>query len=728
MSNYDDNPPTPGCLQIGAAYIEARDASSDPEVRRLYAQYAKETSVLFNLIRARVEFTEADPYKTAKEMREEVLRTGVMRVFSGGNDHPILTPEQNLRGRAVHDLLAHLVCGCPFTGTGEFNAFEAQAALYSVELRMLIFTEIVGQTCAYLVNSERHVEQKAVLLDEKYEKLGEPMRKRFSGMGLAGVVEAGLISEKVFEIATTRGYSLRYEYAVLETQSKVAANPSVAPKWAKWIQQENTMRRLPMSARRSPEVRVAISPEGDILYVGDSQEEAVDVARSVAPVVLIDDERQGFSSNPPIPMSTDRAPHNSAKASGVPHVSFEDVEAMSVQEAFERISPFFKKIRWFAKKQGEPKKRWRTGAELDKNNSATSLIDSFLTTNEKIDKRLPDMPNATVLGLSFLPHALVKEVVQNTDPMTGFGEFKSDFDALDLPANFTLCTHATKECKATCLTYVGHNWMVFYNAKLKAAKTIAFLSEPVAFMRLLYEAIKKLQRSKKRNKFCRLNVLSDVCWEIVAPWIFEKIQGVQFYDYTKIPGRNTPDNYDLTFSYAGTPANKKHCESELARGRRIAVVFIGYKRVGEEWKPLGKLKGPELLEQFPQLPPTFMGYPIVDGDISDLRPLEPGGVVVGLRFKTSGLKTANPDFEKFSFATGAHIISSTESELRDSTKRNPPGEEIQWLVAAATPRALEDEDDPIDDDPEGDLQLDERIEETDGEIDITPSGQLGMAP
>lgn len=234
------NPAPAGCLDVGRAYLAAPDASRSPEARALYAQYARETAVLWDLLRMKVNFTHDDPYKTSAEMRDDVLRTRTMRVFSGGADHPLLTPEQNLKGRAVHDLLAHLVCGCPFTATGEFNAFEAQAALYSTELRPLLFTEIVGQTCAYLAQGERHAEQKVVFLGPEYEKKAEGMRRRFEkGLGLAGVVEAGLIDPRVFDVAHRTGYALRYQYAILEQQA-AARNPAgdagdEAALWRRWI-------------------------------------------------------------------------------------------------------------------------------------------------------------------------------------------------------------------------------------------------------------------------------------------------------------------------------------------------------------------------------------------------------------------------------------------------------------------------------------------------------------
>lgn len=117
--------------------------------------------------------------------------------------------------------------------------------------------------------------------------------------------------------------------------------------------------------------------------------------------------------------------------------------------------------------------------------------------------------------------------------------------------------------------------------------------------------------------FVRLNVLSDLPWELIWPELFERLGDVCFYDYTKVAGREPPPNYDLTFSYSGT--NWRLSESELAAGRRCAVVFFA-DRAGKRF------------------PETWRGYRVVPGDDHDIRPLDPPGVVVGLNYKTPNVE------------------------------------------------------------------------------------------
>jgi hypothetical protein len=87
---------------------------------------------------------------------------------------------------------------------------------------------------------------------------------------------------------------------------------------------------------------------------------------------------------------------------------------------------------------------------------------------------------------------------------------------------------------------------------------------------------------------------------------------IQFVDYTKNPNRmgKTPSNLHLTLSYSGN--NLADCLAALKRGHNVAVVF------GEG------------------LPREWHGHPVIDGDLHDLRHLDPicpngeRGVVVGL--------------------------------------------------------------------------------------------------
>jgi len=178
-----------------------------------------------------------------------------------------------------------------------------------------------------------------------------------------------------------------------------------------------------------------------------------------------------------------------------------------------------------------------------------------------------------------------------------------------------LCLGSNAECRKACLVTSGRN--IGYAAKIKFNRTRALMSYPVEFCAMLAWSMQKFFARSLNQDFralMRLNVYSDIPWEIFFPDIFRAFPAVSLYDYSKIAHRKTPANYDLTFSYSGS--NEKLARGELDRGRRVAVVFL--------WKR----KKP-----FPR-GFTFWGYKVVDGDISDLRPLDPAPSIVGLRYKT----------------------------------------------------------------------------------------------
>ena len=79
-----------------------------------------------------------------------------------------------------------------------------------------------------------------------------------------------------------------------------------------------------------------------------------------------------------------------------------------------------------------------------------------------------------------------------------------------------------------------------------------------------------------------------------------------------------PDSsvYDLTFSYSGVEKYQKYVDTARAMGMRMAVVFR-YRT---------------------QIPKSFLGMDVVDGDDSDLRFLEPQGVVSALYAKGKAVR------------------------------------------------------------------------------------------
>ena len=211
-----------------------------------------------------------------------------------------------------------------------------------------------------------------------------------------------------------------------------------------------------------------------------------------------------------------------------------------------------------------------------------------------------------------------------------------------------LCSHASPQCIALCLgTHSGQAAMVSdlehgTNATRESRKLKArlFMAHRQEYMNRLARDIVKLERKADREGLtlcARLNGSTDIAWERISFVIDDKTNRaiearlgvshpragrvmtllqlfphIQFVDYTKNPNRmgKTPSNLHLTLSYSGN--NLADCLAALKRGHNVAVVF------GEG------------------LPREWHGHSVIDGDLHDLRHLDPicpngeRGVVVGL--------------------------------------------------------------------------------------------------
>lgn len=212
--------------------------------------------------------------------------------------------------------------------------------------------------------------------------------------------------------------------------------------------------------------------------------------------------------------------------------------------------------------------------------------------------------------------------------------YMAPHDQNDFKVN--LCTHASKGCKLSCLFHSGT--ARFNPIQLaKRNKSNYFIAEKHKFMMQLYNEIAKIERLhsyvvgseligrsgkviRYKDFAIRLNGSADVSFEdykfkaMGGLNIFELFPNVQFYDYTKNEKRmytNVSANYHLTFSRS--ESNSKAVNRVLKRGYNVAVVF-GITKTTD-------------------LPLTYLGYEVINGDIDDLRFKDKNNVVVGVRYK-----------------------------------------------------------------------------------------------
>jgi hypothetical protein len=243
------------------------------------------------------------------------------------------------------------------------------------------------------------------------------------------------------------------------------------------------------------------------------------------------------------------------------------------------------------------------------------LAETLLGQNYKTAKETPEEPS-DVQGLNLLPHVLGARVVPE-GALTMAGPLST--------SKSTFCIGSSAECRASCLAHTGRN-VYAYSMRVKRQRCEALLAKPKHFLRAIVARVEQHERNARKRgdePFVRMNVLSDIPWEIVAPGLFERFPSMRFYDYTKVPGRQPPRNYDLTFSYSGR--NWEFVKHEMERhDRRVAIVFL----------PQRKYRAAEIRESpMIGLPTSFQNCRVVEGDFSDVRPRDPDGVFVGLRWK-----------------------------------------------------------------------------------------------
>ena len=183
-----------------------------------------------------------------------------------------------------------------------------------------------------------------------------------------------------------------------------------------------------------------------------------------------------------------------------------------------------------------------------------------------------------------------------------------------------LCPHATPECFSACLNTAGRG--VFPKTQQARLNRSQFFKKhlyglyDIALLKQIEKFIKKAKKLSYVPVF-RPNGTSDIVWEnlkLLNRYICGNRTDLVIYDYTKTLDRpaitrpNDFPNYHLTFSYSGH--NWRECQIAFHEyGHNIAVVFRD------------------------KLPNTWRGIPVLNGDISDLRFLDPAGHIVGLKAK-----------------------------------------------------------------------------------------------
>lgn len=201
------------------------------------------------------------------------------------------------------------------------------------------------------------------------------------------------------------------------------------------------------------------------------------------------------------------------------------------------------------------------------------------------------------------------------------------FGAINWP---NVCSHSSAGCRAVCLHAAGRLGMA---EVAKLARTALYAIDPEAFWLLIDDEIRRHRArlaTQGKRLAVRINGTSDIdvpLW-LVDKWDTADGRGVVFTDYTK--RTDVPLGWDHRAPgvnrYTVFSATERTTDAEIhdiiGRGQNVVVPFQ-VTRTGD-------------------LPQSYLGHTVIDGDKHDLRFLdsvvEPdahaeGGVIVGLRYK-----------------------------------------------------------------------------------------------
>ena len=190
-------------------------------------------------------------------------------------------------------------------------------------------------------------------------------------------------------------------------------------------------------------------------------------------------------------------------------------------------------------------------------------------------------------------------------------------------SGYEVCPSSSEGCRNVCLVSAGRGSMTSVQ-QARIRKTILFFEDNDKFIAQLASDLQLFDDFCTNNSiqgYVRLNGTSDICWETYG--IFELFTNLRFYDYTKIHGRDVSlhPNYKLTFSRS-EDHEEKDLISALTLGNNVAIVFD-------------------------EVPEKYLGYPVIQGDLNDLRWEDPEGVIVGLKAKGKARKSTKEEDKGF---------------------------------------------------------------------------------
>jgi len=224
--------------RIADAYDEL--PTVDEEAFPAYTALATEVEAQFEYMTktlgVKVEFVDADPYKTSREMFADVSKgtLKVLRTASTGS-HPFFTDEQNDKFRAVHDYFGHAATGRGFGQDGEESAWVHHSQMFTETARGALTTETRGQNSFYNTRNKGFAEQKVALLPKEFWEVPDTFEKAYKVIkfqaGLIPVLKHQEHDQSTHGNWATAGYTEEQKARIAEWENRGPALEDLDALW-----------------------------------------------------------------------------------------------------------------------------------------------------------------------------------------------------------------------------------------------------------------------------------------------------------------------------------------------------------------------------------------------------------------------------------------------------------------------------------------------------------------
>jgi hypothetical protein len=182
-------------------YQDVKDDATSPEIKSAYKALSRDIRSQYKFLEDqgyKFEFTsDEQPYTSLEDIRKDLAQKK-LKVYNGGTPiHDLMSPEDNLKFRAVHDTMGHGAGGATFGHHGEEAAYHYHSQMFSPEALKVLAMETraqnaalhfapelgnpVGETYADTLSDTKfnYPEQKAAIVPEEFRTVrrGVPRKK-----------------------------------------------------------------------------------------------------------------------------------------------------------------------------------------------------------------------------------------------------------------------------------------------------------------------------------------------------------------------------------------------------------------------------------------------------------------------------------------------------------------------------------------------------------------------